>query len=185
MVIESWLNEQSPHHSRGKIFAIYMSITLVALGLSQFLLLIEDNSGFIHFALATMLFSLALIPVALTQTVEPKLITAPRTKLKDLYFISPLGVVGALVAGLISSAFWGMGAVFAHNIGLSVTGISAFMSTVIFGGAMLLWPVGQLSDRWDRRDVLILVSFVGAAAALGIFISVGGPLMVLLLFSFL
>jgi MFS family permease len=185
MVIESWLNEQSPHHSRGKIFTIYMSITLVALGLSQFLLLIEDSSGFIRFAFATMLFSLALIPVALTQTVEPKLVTAPRTKLKDLYFISPLGIIAALVAGLISSAFWGMGAVFAHNIDLSVTEISAFMSAVIFGGALLLWPVGQLSDRWDRREVLILVSFSGAATALGIFMSVGGPLMVLLLLSFL
>jgi MFS family permease len=185
MAIESWLNEQSPHHSRGKIFATYMSITLIALGLSQFLLLIEDSSGFIRFALATMLFSLALIPVALTQTVEHKLITAPRTKLKDLYFISPLGVMAALVAGLASSAFWGMGAVFAYNIGLSATGISAFMSTVIFGGALLLWPIGQLSDRWDRRDVLILVSFAGAVAALGIFTSVDSSLMVLLLFAFL
>jgi MFS family permease len=185
MVIESWLNEQSPHHSRGKIFTIYMSITLVALGLSQFLLLIEDSGGFIRFALATILFSLALIPVALTQTVEPKLVTAPRTKLKDLYFISPLGIIAALVAGLISSAFWGMGAVFAHNIGLSVTEVSAFMSAVIFGGALLLWPVGQLSDRWDRREVLILVSFGGAATAVGIFMFVDGPLMVLLLLSFL
>jgi MFS family permease len=185
MVIESWLNEQSPHHSRGKIFTIYMSITLVALGLSQFLLLIEDSGGFIRFALATILFSLALIPVALTQTVEPKLVTAPRTKLKDLYFISPLGIMAALAAGFISSAFWGMGAVFAHNIGLSVTEVSAFMSAVIFGGALLLWPVGQLSDRWDRREVLILVSFGGAATAVGIFMSVDGPLMVLLLLSFL
>lgn len=185
MVIESWLNEQSPHHSRGKIFTIYISITLVALGLSQFLLLIEDSGGFIRFALATILFSLALIPVALTQTVEPKLVTAPRTKLKDLYFISPLGIIAALVAGLISSAFWGMGAVFAHNIGLSVTEVSAFMSAVIFGGALLLWPVGQLSDRWDRREVLILVSFGGAATAVGIFMFVDGPLMVLLLLSFL
>jgi MFS family permease len=59
------------------------------------------------------------------------------------------------------------------------------MSAVIFGGALLLWPVGQLSDRWDRREVLILVSFGGAATAVGIFMFVDGPLMVLLLLSFL
>lgn len=56
MVIESWLNEQSPHHSRGRIFATYMSITLIALGLSQFLLLIEDGGGFIRFALPLCYF---------------------------------------------------------------------------------------------------------------------------------
>lgn len=166
IVIESWLNTQSPHHSRGKIFAIYMSITLIALGLSQFLLLIESKEG-IRFALAAMLFSLALIPVALTQVVEPELVATPQIRLKDLYFISPLGITAALVAGLISSAFWGMGAVFAHDIGLSVTEIPAFMSAVIFGGALLLWPVGQLSDRWDRRKILVLVSFTSAGGRLG------------------
>lgn len=131
-----------------------------------------------------MLFSLALIPVALTRTVEPKLADTPRTKLKELFLISPLSVIAALAAGLVTSAFWAMGAVFAHNIGLSVADISAFMSTVIFGGALLLWPVGQLSDRWDRRDVLIVVSFTGAIAALGIFMSVGN-LPIVLLFAFL
>lgn len=185
MVVESWLNEQSSHHSRGRVFATYMSITLVALGLSQFLLLIEDNNGFIRFALATVLFSLALIPVALTQMVEPKPVPAPRSKLKELYTVSPLGVVGALVAGLASGAFWGMGAVFAQNIGLSVSGTSAFMSAVIFGGALLLWPVGRLSDRWDRRDVLILVSFASAATALGAFSALGGSVVILLLLAFL
>lgn len=185
MVVESWLNEQSSHHSRGRVFAIYMSITLVALGLSQFLLLIEDTNGFIRFALATVLFSLALIPVALTQMVEPKPIPAPQSKLKGLYAISPLGVMGALVAGLSSGAFWGMGAVFTHRMGLSVSDTSTFMSAVIFGGALLLWPVGRLSDYWDRRSVLILVSFVSAATVLGASIILGGSAMVLLLFAFL
>lgn len=185
MVVESWLNEHSSHHSRGRIFAVYMSITLVALGLSQFLLLVEDNRGFIHFALATVLFSLALIPVALTQMIEPKPVTAPRSRLKELYFVSPLGVTGALVSGLANGAFWGMGAVFAQHIGLSVADTSTFMSAVIFGGALLLWPVGQLSDRLDRRHVLIAVSFASAATALAAFISLSGPAVVSLLLAFL
>jgi MFS family permease len=175
MVVESWLNEHSSHHNRGQIFAIYMSVALIALGLSQFLLLIEDSSGLLRFALATVLFSFALIPVALTEMVEPKPVPAPRTYLKALYATSPLGVVGALIAGLTSGAFWGMGAMFAHNIGLSTTGISVFMSAVIFGGALLLWPVGHLSDRWDRRNVLILVSFAGAVAAVGAFAAIWMP----------
>ncbi|ADE14233.1 major facilitator superfamily MFS_1 [Nitrosococcus halophilus Nc 4] len=185
MVVESWLNEQSSHHRRGRVFAIYMSITLVALGLSQFLLLIEDSQGFIRFALATVFISLALIPVALTQMVEPKPVPAPQSNLKALYSVSPLGVVGALVAGLASSAFWGMGAVFAQSIGLSVSGTSAFMSAVIFGGALLLWPVGHLSDRWDRRDVLIVVSLASAATAFGALMVLDGSVVVLLLLAFL
>ena len=165
MVIESWLNSQASNQQRGRIFALYMTVNLVAMALGQYLLLFDNISTFIPFALIAILFSLGLVPVALTRVVEPLPISTPALRLRHLYRKAPLGVIGTLIAGLLLGAFWGMGAVFAKGIGLSNTWIAAFMSATILGGALLQLPIGRLSDSRDRRSVLLAVSIAGAAAA--------------------
>ncbi|MGH8662962.1 MAG: hypothetical protein ACREUX_01730, partial [Burkholderiales bacterium] len=115
MVIESWLNSLAPNNQRGKIFAAYMATTHIAMAFGQALILVGDRFGFVPFALASVLLSLALVPVTLTRVLEPKPVAAPRLGLRNLYETSPLGVVGATVSGLVNGAFFGMGAVFADR----------------------------------------------------------------------
>jgi len=170
MVVESWLNEQSVGHQRGRIFSIYMMSTLVALGASQFLLLAGDTSQLTLFALTAILVSLGVIPIAVTRVTEPRIDLVMPVKLTELFAISPLGVTGALGAGILNGAFWGLGPVFGQNLGLADPGIALLMSVTIAGGALLQWPIGHLSDRIDRRTVLIGVglatAFTAAAIAL-------------------
>ncbi len=165
MVIESWLNEQVEHHRRGKVFAVYMTTNLVALGLGQFLILPYGAQGTTTFMLAALLFTLGLVPVALTNVREPTPVVAPKLGLRHLFEISPLGVAGGFISGLGNGAFWGMGAVFASRIGLAPSHVAFFMSALILGGALLQFPIGQLSDRYDRRRVLTVVAFISAAVA--------------------
>jgi MFS family permease len=166
LVIESWLNSQTPNEQRGRVLATYMTVTLLALALGQYLLLIDPEAGLATFGVASSLFSLGLVPVALTRLSEPKAVGAPHLGLRHLLAVSPLGVGGALAAGLVTSAFWGMGAVFAKRVGLTGVGIATFMSMTIVGGAVLEWPIGRLSDRFDRRKVLVAVTALSAVAAL-------------------
>ncbi|MDH5661039.1 MAG: MFS transporter, partial [Gammaproteobacteria bacterium] len=42
LVIESWLNTLATRKTRGSLFAIYMTINLLSLGISQYLLLVYD-----------------------------------------------------------------------------------------------------------------------------------------------
>lgn len=161
MVVESWLNSEVVSQQRGKIFSLYMAMTLGALGFSQ-LLLIGDQQDFVPFALAALMLMLGLVPVALTEMREPKPIETASLGLTHLYKVSPLGVVGSFVSGLVAGALWGMGAVFGQNIGLTTAGIAALMSVTILGGALLQWPIGHLSDRHDRRRVLATVCFCAA-----------------------
>ena len=163
MVMESWLNALAPDAARGRVFAAYMAVTLVAMGVGQFLVLTGDVVGFVPLGVVSILLSLSLVPVAFTSTPEPRPVTVPQMSLKRLYAISPLGCSAAFSSGLLNSAFYGMGAVFGQRIGLSEAGVVAFMSATIFGGALLQWPVGHASDRNDRRYVLALVC-AGAAA---------------------
>lgn len=169
IVIESWLNEIAPSESRGRFFAVYMLITLLAMALGQFLLLAGDIHKFDLFAVTTILISLALVPVAMTRVRQPEPVESPPLQFTALYRNSPLGVIGTLVAGMVNGAFWGMGPVFANGIGLNELHIALFISLTVLGGAVLQWPVGMLSDRLDRRSVLTIATFIGAGVALLIY----------------
>lgn len=163
MILESWLNALSPNAARGRVFAAYMAVTLIAMGAGQYLVLVGEVMGFVPLGLVSIILSLALVPVALTRTPEPRPVAVPTLSLSRLYAISPLGVAAALSSGLLNGAFYGMGAVYGQRIGLSEAGVAAFMSAAIFGGALLQWPVGHASDHNDRRLVLTMVC-AGAAA---------------------
>jgi MFS family permease len=166
MVVESWINEQSSGPARGRVFAFYMMSTLVALGAGQFLLLAADVAGLTLFAFAAILISLGVIPVAVTRVTEPRIELATPVRLAQLFRLSPLGAVGALSAGLVNGAFWGMAPVFGQRLALEEGQIALLMSATILGGALLQWPIGHLSDRFDRRKVLVLISFATSAVAL-------------------
>ncbi len=165
IVIESWLNALAPIQHRGKIFSVYMSVTFVALALGQWLILVGDPQGFIQFALVSILFSFALIPITLTPIDQPPAVSPPQLDLRKLYKISPLGLSVAVGSGLLNGAFYGMGAVYASAVGFSDIGVATFMATTILGGAIFQWPVGHFSDTHDRRYVMLWVCIGSAALA--------------------
>lgn len=165
LVIESWLNSLSTSETRGRLFSIYMAINLLALGCGQYLLLIYDIKGLAPFALIALFFSLALVPIAFTLISQPAQVPKAHLGIRHIFATSPLAVFGALISGIVNGAFWGMGPVYALNVGFDVSGIALFMSGVVFGGSALQWPLGHLSDRYDRRLVIFGVSLVASVAA--------------------
>lgn len=165
IVIESWLNEQTSNEQRGHIFSAYMTTTLIGLGIGQLMLLAGDPANLHLFALASVMLSIGLVPIALTRVTEPPIVEAHRLGLRKLFEISPLGVVGCIFSGLGTGAFWGLGPVFAAGIGLDNTGIAGFMALTILGGVVMMWPVGRLSDRHERRRVLMWVCVLTSLAA--------------------
>jgi MFS family permease len=172
LVIESWLSGLATNRTRGGLFAVYMTINLLALGSGQYLLLIYGVTDVAPFALSALFFALALVPIALTRMPQPTPVVAARLGIRQLYATSPLGATGALISGLVGGAFWGMGPVFALEAGFSEAGIALFMSGVIYGGALLQWPLGHLSDNHDRRMVMLGVSLAGGLAAAAVFLLV-------------
>jgi len=170
LVLESWLITLIPSQFRGKIFSVYVAVTLFSLGLGQYLILFYGAGALATYALCAIFFILALVPISITRLSQPAQVAVPKLILRRLINISPLGVAGALVTGLGNGAFWGLGALYAHNMGYSETEIAFFMSAVIFGGAILQLPIGSLSDRFDRRKVLMVVCSIATLMALSIFI---------------
>lgn len=166
MVVESWLNEQSSGPNRGRIFSLYMMSTLLALGAGQFLLLTGDTSELTLFAVSAILISLGVVPIAITRVTEPRIEIVASVALSELMRISPLGMIGALCAGIVNGAFWGMAPVFGQRLDLGDSNIALLMSATILGGVVLQWPIGHLSDRIDRRSVLIMTSLATSLVAI-------------------
>jgi len=165
IVVESWLNVVAQSHQRGKVFAAYMAVSGVSMALGQWLILLGNRFGFVPFAMVSILFSFALLPITLTPVDEPQPTEAPKLGLIDLFAISPIGVIGAVGSGLLSGAFYSLGHVFGQGVGFSEVGIATFMAATILGGAVFQWPVGHLSDRNDRRWVLFWVCVCCAGVA--------------------
>lgn len=163
--IESWLNVKSSNEDRGQILSIYLVTSYLASLLGQLLINTLAIEGLGLFCLGALLMSLSLVPVVLTRVAGPELGSVKRLGLGFLYKASPLGVVATWGAGMLSGAFYGLGAIYAGSLDLSVFQISLFMGVPIFGGFVLQWPIGRLSDRYDRRTVMLCVLVLCAASS--------------------
>ncbi len=166
MVIESWLNECTERAARGRVFSVYMIMSYLGMSVGQQLLNVGDVDTQELFFLAGFLISFSLVPVAITQAIHPELPPAQSFQIIPYFKKAPIGMLGCLAAGLINSAFYTMGPVFGHQIHLTVSELSIFMTATILGGLLLQWPVGIVSDRFDRTIVLPVLGVMVTAVAL-------------------
>ena len=173
VVIESWLNESADNENRGVIFSTYVMITLTLLAAGQMMFLLYDPFEMHSFAIASVLVSIAAIPVVLSTAPSPQEPTTVSVDLPRLFHISPAGTVGCFATGLANGSFWSLAPVFVAGFTDNIQAAAWFMSAAVLGGALLQWPLGMLSDRFGRRQVLVLVAALGAAigAAIVIFAS--------------
>tara|TARA_B110000196_G_scaffold36079_1_gene27073 strand:+ start:553 stop:1788 length:1236 start_codon:yes stop_codon:yes gene_type:complete len=183
VIMESWLNDKSTNQTRGQILSIYMIITFAFLGMGQFLLNLSDPAKVDLFILVSILLSFALLPILLSVTEAPNITNPKKFSLKELFIISPLGFVGAFFTGLSHSAILGYGAVYAAAKGLGLFEISVFMVIVTSCGALFQWPIGYISDKIDRRVILIGVTLV--ASGLSLFIVASSYISLIIFFILL
>ncbi len=173
VVIESWLNDRSSNENRGIVFSTYVMITLTVLAAGQMMVLLYDPVDMHLFAIASVLVSLAAIPVALSTSQSPE---APHTIELDiprLYRISPAGTIGCLAVGLANGAFWSLAPVFTAGYSADVSLAAWFMTSAVLGGALLQWPLGFLSDNYGRRKILVGAALTCSVVGVVIALSVG------------
>jgi MFS family permease len=165
VVAESWLNSHSSNENRGGLLAVYMLVLYLGLGSGQFLLTAANPSSPTLFIVVSILISLAVLPMALTVQRAPAYDVPRPTSVRELKNGSPLGVVGVIVSGAITSSLFAIGPLYAHLIGLAPREIAQFMSVSIFAAVITQWPIGRWSDRVDRRSVLVTVCAIGTLVA--------------------
>ncbi len=165
VVAESWLNEKATNENRGQLLSVYMVISMGGMAVGQGFLNAGDPGRSDLFILVSILISLALIPMLLSVNRGPVMDAPAPISIKEVYRSSPTGVVAALANGILQGGAFSMGAVYAGLLGLPISAISLFMITLLIGGVLFQWPIGRLSDRYDRRLILTIVTFAAAGLA--------------------
>ena len=178
---ESWLNNAATNENRGQLLSSYMVVQMAGIVAAQLLLLIGDPSGFELFVLISVLVSISFAPILLSITPTPAFETTKPMSIKELFSTSPLGCVGMFFLGGIFSAQFGMAPVFGTSAELSLPQISIFVAAFYIGAMVFQFPVGWLSDRMDRRILIIATSAIGFIAA--VFAIVGENIFIILLGS--
>lgn len=166
MIVESWLNERAEPATRGRIFGAYTMINLLASTGGQMALTLGETSGYLFFVLPAIFYCLALVPTAVSSSASPQPLVSVRLDLRALWRNSPVAVFAILMLGVSNGSFGTLAAVYADRVGLMLTAVALFASMPILAGAAAQIPVGLLSDRVDRRFVLLALTVVAMGADL-------------------
>ena len=163
VVAESWLNESAMNETRGQTLALYMIVQLTGIVTAQGLINFADPGGYVLFVTMSVLVSVSFAPILLSVSPAPVFSVTKRMSLKELFDASPLAMVGSFFLGFIFAAQFGMSSVYGTEKGLNVATITAFVAAFFVGGLLLQYPIGWISDRMDRRRLIIYLTAVGAA----------------------
>ena len=164
---ESWLNNASSNENRGKSLSLYMIMQMAGLVAGQGVMSLGDPGGYLLFIVPSVLVSISIAPILLTATPTLAFESTKPMSIRRLFQVSPLGAVGILLMGGVFSAIFGMSSVFGTEAGLGVAQISGFIAMIFLGGMFLQAPIGWLSDRIDRRRLVLACAIVGVISALG------------------
>ena len=181
---ESWLNNSTTNETRGQTLSVYMIVQMLGIVGAQGLMLIPDASGFALFVLASVLVSVSFAPILLSISPTPAFEATKPMSLRQILKASPLGCVGMFLLGGVFSAQFGMAAVYGTEAGLSVAQISLFVAMFYIGATVVQYPLGWLSDRMDRRLLILIASVIGGVGA-ALAMTMGGNYPMLLTGAFL
>jgi MFS family permease len=166
VVAESWLNASASNETRGQALSLYMIVQMVGIISAQFFLNLADPGGYTLFVAMSVLVSVSFLPILLTTVAAPPFQSTRPMTLGQLFRTSPLGCIGTFLLGGVFAAIFGMGSVFGTEKGLTVAQISAFVAAIYIGGLVFQYPIGWVSDRMDRRVLIMGLTAVGAGLTL-------------------
>ena len=161
-VAESWINDLSENNNRGQALSVYMMVSMAGSAFGQLFLNVANPETATLFMLVSILISVSLVPILVVVSKQPDFSITEFLTIKELYNASPLGVTAAVLTGLAHGTLWGIGSIYALKNGLNIEQVSIFMFTFIIGGAVNQYLIGYLSDRYDRRSVLVTVAFLAS-----------------------
>ena len=158
LVVESWLNDQATNESRGVLISTYVTVNFTVITLGQMMVTLFQPGSFVLFSIASVLMSLAAVPIVMTRSTQPPPITFVRFRPMRMFRLSPTGTVSIFLIGLATGSFWALAPSYATTVSGSVNAAALFMSAAVLGGALAQLPCGRISDRLDRRVVLIVLA---------------------------
>lgn len=185
VVAESWINDRATNATRGRLLSVYMVVMMGGIAAGQLLLDLSDPGSFELFVFASVLVSLAVVPISLSARPTPIIEALPKVRRREFWKIAPLGLIGGLGAGVAHGALLGMGPVYAASVGMSVSRIGIFMGLAFVGAVFFQIPIGTWSDKVPRERAVLAVTVVAAAtSAIAVTVDANSVVLLAMMFVF-
>ena len=181
---ESWLNNSVDNEKRGQALSLYMIVQMVGIVSAQGVLALGNPNDYSLFIIISILVSISFAPILLSISPAPAFERTKLMTLSRLFTTSPLACVGMFLLGGVFSAQFGMSAVFGAQIGLSLSQISLFVASFYIGAMIFQYPIGWVSDKMDRRLLILLISAASATGSASAYFA-GGYFFALVFAAFL
>lgn len=180
VICESWMNLYAQRHNRGRLFSLYMLATAVAVLAGQLILTVIGPSSPVAAPIAAALVLGAVLgkaaggpwPALAGAAQETQAKGRQRYGILQLFRTAPLTVVSVFQSGITNLNVFVLTPLYATQIGLSPSQAVALVTTMSVSCMAAQTPAGWLSDRFDRRSILLAqgvlaVLICTAIAALG------------------
>ena len=171
IVVEAWLVSASGPEARGRVLAVYTLAVYGGIGIGPlFLTILPEGADTLWqpFNVAAIILCLAAVPVLFWRTDAPPIPTHTPASWRRITSVSRVSLATSATAGFSGGALTALGPIYAVSLGLDMAGIALIMSIPIILGLVLQWPVGTLSDRYERRRVMSTATLISAGCALAL-----------------
>lgn len=175
MIMESWINERVSNENRGAVLSTYMVVSMAGVAAGQYVAPLGSATSYEMFLVAGLFFCAALMPIALTSAQSPQPLTEVSIDPRGLFRRSPAAAVGSFLSGIIFANWVYFGPVYGQQTGFSSLAVATMLTSAMIGGMIFQFPLGKLSDRIDRRYVMIIAGLVGAGVCLFLTLATPAP----------
>lgn len=168
VISESWLNAKAENSYRASLLSIYFVVISAGGSIGAAMASLEDSTGFVLFGVTSILISLSLVPILVSNNKAPNYEAPERLAISRLLQISPMAIIGTILNGILASGIFISLPLFGLALGLNAAGAASLLVVATLAGALFQFPVGWLSDRMDRRLVVAGASGAAAVTAIGV-----------------
>lgn len=166
VITESWLQAKSENHNRAQILSLYFMIWMAGPAIGTALVAAPDPTGNMLFGVVSILISLAIVPLLLSGNKAPDYEVPDRMPVMKLYRVSPTAVAGNLISATAVAGWFIALPLYALSQGMTAAQASGALVVAMIVGALVQYPVGWISDKTDRRLVLLGLGLIGGAVCM-------------------
>ena len=166
---ETWINTTTDEATRGRVLSLYVVALFGGYGAGPIALGIVGLSGLTPFVLGGIALAMASVPLLLAWRLAPPMEAPESGGLRTMVKVVPIGMIAALIAGVLEYAYISLLPTFALRQGLAEEAALHLVSAFLWGGVALAFLFGWLADRVSRERLLLwlIVTFVLLAIPVG------------------
>lgn len=164
---EFWINALAPPASRGLVMGVYATALSVGLGAGPLILAGIGQEGLLPYAVCAALFVVAGAPLMLAGDNAPPLEKpAPGRGVLFFLMLAPVATLSGFTFGAVETGAFAFLPLYGVSLGFAPAAATLLVTAMEVGNVALQIPLGLISDRMDRRLLLLIIGVFGVAGAI-------------------